>query len=100
MMNIATLVLYFLAGWGTMSILRNVVIPIIDAMLFAMGGTIFYLLHIRPMTAIKHPFLFISNVLKVFLYHLANTSTYKRTSDYWVWEPYFHYRSRERKDIR
>ena len=100
MMNVVTSILYFLASWGTMSILRNVIIPTIDTILFAMGGTIFYLLHVKPMTAIKHPFLFISDILKVFLPHILNTSTYKRTSDCWVWEPYFHYRRRERKDIR
>lgn len=99
-MNVVTPILYFLAGWGTMSILRNVVIPIIDALLFAIGGTIFYLLHIKITTVIKHPFLFLSDIVKIFVHHVINTSTYKRTSDYWIWEPYFHYRRRERKDIR
>jgi len=95
-MNIETIILYITSLVGCAWIFYNFVIPIVDAILFSIGYTIFNIIHLSKVKIVKNPPRFIWYVVKVFSRGFINrtcdfgTLESSKTSK-WIWKPYFHY---------
>lgn len=93
-------IVYIFAIIGSYWVLFKLLIPTIDAMLYATGATIFYMLHIKWNYALLHPLTATKSIIKIYFSEMRDGTMYVKKSDYWIWKPYFHYKRRKRKDIR
>ena len=95
-MDIGIVLLGILCGIGSVWVVRVLLIPLCDVIVFSIGYTIFRVIHLSLTKIIKRPDRFIGFVIISFLRGFI-----KRTCDFgtlessktskWIWKPYFHY---------
>lgn len=81
---------------GAVWIVYHIIIPLIDAIAYSIGFTIFEILHIKVGKGIRHPIKVIIYILKNFMNgFITRTCDFGTTqhvkTDKWKWKPYFHY---------
>ena len=77
-------------------IVYHIFFPLLDAIVFSIGFTIFKLLHVIPRKGVRHPKRLLIYIVKSFIDgFITRTCRYgtmvQSKTDSWVWKPYFHY---------
>lgn len=89
-------VIAFLAGFITIPLIRWTIIPILDAVLYGMGYTIFNIRCTNRNKAINAPLRYVIVVMKWYIIGFGERLIYGTTGTHTIgnkrWRPYFHYK--------
>ena len=95
-MSIESMFLTITSIIGFAWIVYHIFFPLVDAIIFSIGFTIFKFLHIVPSKGVRHPIRLLMYLVKSFIDgFITKTCRYGTTvqskSDEWIWKPYFNY---------
>jgi len=99
-MSIESIFLTVTSIIGVAWIVYYILFPLLDAVMYSIGFTIFKFLHIIPSKGFRHPLRVLKYTIKSFIDgFITRTCGYGTTveskTDKWIWKPYFHYERRD-----
>ena len=96
MMEIINYMLFFFTLIGVIVVIMWVVIPLVDALLYGAGYTIFNILCTNRKKALSKPHRYVITVIKWFIIGFGERLIYGTTGTHTIgnkiWRPYFHYK--------